>query len=79
MDQREARTCRLPPATSEADDLQAALRAWADAIMRRDALVERVAHARAQLEEVYREHEAAKLACVRAQARVEKLHTPEGG
>lgn len=73
MDPREARTCQRPPRTAEADDLQASLREWADAIARRDALVERVVHARAQLEELHREHEAAKLAAGRAQAKTERL------
>ncbi|MBP9863566.1 MAG: hypothetical protein KBD62_36805 [Kofleriaceae bacterium] len=73
MDPRDARTCQLPPRTVEADGLQVALREWADAIARRDVLVERVAHAKAQLEAVHREHEVAKLSVLKARAQAERL------
>lgn len=76
MDPREARTCRLPPATVEADDLQGALRAWADAVLRRDQLRERIEHQTALLRALGDEHEAAKIACIHAQRRVETLNQP---
>lgn len=76
MDPRETRTCRLPPATTEATDLQAALRAWADAIQRVEQLRERIEHQQAQLRALGDEHEAAKCACIRAQRRVETLNQP---